>query len=264
MKRYYLVLVKISIINLILLLVSLTFFAQVTFAQKPFQIVYDNVDCYISSEKNGKTTGLIVDILKELLTKRLDIPLEFKRLPWKRALLQVEKGSSDGFAGGETKARSVFAIPSKENLITMDVVAFIRSNHPKRSEMDKFIHFKDFKNYKILDTRGNVLAEKLLIPLGLKVDTGAGTVDAAFKKLAKRRGDIYFFEIYSGIAHVKKAELTNQVVRLSNSYYSLPIKLYVSKKSHYADRISMFDKVIYQMKEDGTISKILSKPIDSL
>ncbi len=58
--------------------------------------------------------------------------------------------------------------------------------------------------------------------------------------------------------HIKEMDLYNKIIEL-NSFLSLPLHLGIGKKSTYLWILPKFDKTINQMKNDGTMKKIIDK-----
>ncbi len=60
-------------------------------------------------QKNGKATGIHIDIVKQA-AKKAGYDVKFVTVPWKRCLLNVKKGKSDGVIGASYKdKRAAFA-----------------------------------------------------------------------------------------------------------------------------------------------------------
>ena len=58
--------------------------------------------------------------------------------------------------------------------------------------------------------------------------------------------------------HIKEMGLYSKIIELK-SFISLPLHLSIGKKSTYLSILPQFDKTINEMKNDGTLKKIIDK-----
>ena len=61
------------------------------------RLVFANELVPLSFEKDGRITGILVDIAREVFVTRLGQKVALEIYPWERAQHMVEAGSADGF-----------------------------------------------------------------------------------------------------------------------------------------------------------------------
>ncbi|MCP4163909.1 MAG: amino acid ABC transporter substrate-binding protein [Deltaproteobacteria bacterium] len=222
----------------------------------PWEIAHD-------AKKRNVTDGLAVEIVK-ILFNRLNIKVKFFNAPWKRALLMIEKGTSDLIPmlsrNTEREAYMVFTIP-----VYKEPILFAYST-------DKFKAFEwkrwaDLKHLQIGVTRGYSYGNFDEVIKKHKLRTQTVTTDRqnVFKLLAGRI-DITPLHLTNAVSMFNKIQEND---RLKLKFAKKPINenIYyfgISKKSFLAIRLPEIDKSLQEMQNDGTFKKILGefyKPI---
>ena len=92
---------------------------------------------------NGMLTGFHVDIVNEV-SKAMGVTVQWKSVPWKRALSMIEKGKADGitYISRNTK-REKFAIFLDGNVLSSSTVNFFVLKEDK----DKYLFDGDIKKF---------------------------------------------------------------------------------------------------------------------
>ncbi|QOP46451.1 substrate-binding periplasmic protein [Sulfurimonas paralvinellae] len=211
---------------------------------------------------DGKPTGILYDIMKEAF-HRLDTPLKVDVYPWNRSQKMVKNGTSDGMVSLVTKERSLFTKASDPILLSSEYI-FVNKNNPHLHEIMSVRSLKDLKPFKIVEALGAGWTQANL--KGFKIEW-VPNIGNAFEMLIKERADIYIANGYTATDFIeKKVRIGNT---LSQGYKKIimnpyPIKtvafrLLINKNSTYVDILDKFNKVINQMKMDGTIDAIIAK-----
>ncbi len=234
--------------------------------RKPFVWVDD--EAYwpaIYRGKDGKPAGIFNDILTEAF-KRLDIPLKKAVYPWARAQKMVKDGEADGMVTVYTKERQAFTVAT-EPIWEIGETLFFRRDNPKACKILKVNSFKDLRNFTLVDTIGSGWTKEQYEKYKIKHIVWVPSVESAFNMLAKRRVDVFImfrFNAYNFLLkkRASKGSLNmgyRNIVAISPAFAKLPFRLLIRKDSPFARRIKDINRVIEEMKKDGTYKRIREK-----
>jgi len=209
-------------------------------------------------DKNGRIAEKIVS---ESLALE-GITVEYRYVPWKRALVEAMRADSDGsFPWYITKDRQKSFHYSKEAIVSTKTVFF----HLKTLDL-KWDKYSDLNKYRV----GAVLSFKtggLLEKEGIFVDYVI-TDTQNFKKLLKDRIDIAPASILVGL-HIIKSIFDPEVAKLftysDKEIFSKSEKTYllVSKKHPRGkELVDKFDRGILKLKKSGRYQKIMNEILE--
>jgi len=258
--------------KIILLLFLIIFSFAKSNVNRPFVWADDeNYWPAIYRNKDGKPAGIFNDILTEVF-KRLNIPLEKSVYPWKRAQKLVKEGKADGMVTVWTKERQKFTVATKP-LWYIHETLFFRRDNPKACKILRINSFKELQNLILVDTIGSGWSKEQYKKHHIKNVIWVPTIDSAFNMLAKKRADIYImfsFNAYNFL--LKKKNISGnplskdyqEIVAITPSFAKLPFRLLIRKDSPYVKKIKAINKVLEEMKKDGTYQKIIQKYIGTI
>ncbi len=212
---------------------------------------------YVWAEEGEESQGIYVDIIKEAVEVRMNIPIRFQSYPWKRAQMYVQNGKDDGFITVPTPERLEYSITNQIPIIVEKVAVFTYPSHPERYALEKVQTINDLKAYKIISYLGNGWAKKNLI--AHEVDYGSQDLPMSFKKLIRKRGDIIVGSKVVTLYNLKKYNLTHKIIRTAEKKNQVELKLLIGNKSEYSTILQQLDKILKEMENDGTRDKIMSK-----
>ncbi len=251
-----------SMKKLAIMIFLMSLFYLNTCAKDAVKLAIIDFPPYEFTNKN-EIDGITVSIVREVF-KRMNQPVFMEQLPWSRALLYLKKGEIDGLFEILKKAeREQFADYSKVVLMSERVSLFVLrdSNITFDGDLSKLKNYRfgvrqDFsygpkfdqaiKNKVIPKISKLVYAEKLLIMLSY------GRIDILI-------GDRYGIP-YQKMRLNKKVRDSNKyknIKRLSPDVQSTPAYMAFSKKRNLSNVRDNFDKVLLEMKKDGTYSEII-------
>ena len=215
--------------------------------------------------KDGKPAGIFDDIMTELF-KRLKIPLKKSLYPWKRAQLLLKEGKSDGLITVYTKDRKLFTVAT-DPLWEIGENLFFRRDNPKACKILRVNSFDDLKGLTIVDTLGSGWSKDNYDAHGIKNVIWAPSIDSAFNMLAKGRADVFImFNINAYNLLLKKRAMNGplskgfkNIVAITPTFATLPFRLLIRKDSLFAKKIPQINKILKNMKEDGTMQRIRQK-----
>ena len=226
-------------------------------------------------ERNDEVVGIDIDIATHIF-KKMNIPITFKILPWKRAWRMVETGKTDAvLSTSRKKNREPYLWYPKENMWISEFVFFVRK--------DKFQ--PNFKGYETAIQQklkvgiingnsyhpsfwtafpyqdGSTTFQGPSIGLNEYLD-GGNNLKINLKKLANGRIDIYPADKVFGRYTTKLLGLQNKLTYYDTVLYSKPYPMPFAKKSNYpnikriADR---FDRALSALKQSGKYQSFFDK-----
>jgi len=234
-------------------------------ASEPFLWVDDeDYEPYIYVSKDQQIKGFYRDIMVEVFN-RMEIPLKYAVYPWTRTQWLVKNGEADAMISIPTQKRSVF-LSSTDPVIYLKFHVFARSDNPKIKQIMAIESIKDIESFNIIDYIGNGWTEKNF--KGFTVHKAPSFTNAILM-LAGNRGDVFIDDSIvvkyaikkliknpvnpiSGLKTVVKTPLPLEVI---------PYSLLIRKDSKYISIIPKFNKILKEIRRDGTYERILNQYI---
>jgi len=226
---------------------------------KPFHwIDGDDYPPFIYLDRKNRPAGIFYEIMKEAF-KRLNIPLKIDLYPWSRAQKFVKLGYGDGMVTVYTKKRALFTKASIPIVIVPELI-ITNKNNPKLNQILQIHTLKDLKPFVIAETIGsgwtkNVLKNNNII--------WVPDLHNIFYLLLKNRADVYignyYFVCYFLKKEIEKNSVYKQIIINPNPVAKITFRLLIQNKSPYISIIDKFNKIIEEMKKDGTIKSIIKK-----
>ncbi len=252
-------------IILIAILIAMTNLVHAA-GNKPF-IWADDEDYWpaIYRGENGKPKGIFNDILTEVFA-RLGIPLKKTVYPWKRAQKMVKDGDADGMVTVYTKERQA-ELMATEPIWNISETLFFRRDNPRSCKILKINSFEDMQDLRVVDNAGSGWTKEKYKEYGINNIIWAPSVDSAFNMLAKGRADVYIMFNLNAINILSKKRASNSplskgyqnIIAISPEFASLPFRLLINRNSPFVKRIDDINRVLEEMKKDGTYQRIREK-----
>lgn len=243
-------------------LIYTLFMTAIAFAEQENKLLVVRVDQnyppYEMISKQGDLTGLHIDLISAT-AKQLGIAIEFKSVPWKRALYMVKHGKADAVSYiGKTPKREAFAIFHDENILSYGSYVFFTLNEYKSK-----IHFegqlKQLQPYRIGTVMGYDYSPKLNNADYLTIDNQSKSENALFKRLLNKH-----FHIGLGDkAHI--ALLARQNGASKNIHYLSPALSYIphyiafSRAKNHDILAKKFGQTMHEFKATPEYQDLLSK-----
>lgn len=240
-----------------LLFILTLFLSLSTLAKAELEIAYTNFPPFIWQQA-GEAKGIYVDVLKEALENRMQIPLHFQALPYKRILGQLQNANIDGIVDVATPELLALTKHGKVPVAVGMVGAFTHKNAPKLPALNSLDNLVELKNYRLLSYQNDDWGHHNL--RGMDVDYGAKDIPAALQKLVKNRGDI-FLQIEQVAHHyIDQLGLKDEVIQIPNvAITPFFYQLNLSKESTYVGILPDLDTTLTMMLNDGTIDAIYKR-----
>lgn len=206
--------------------------------------------------KDGNVVGMDVDIAKIIFDK-LNIPVEFKIYPWKRAWKMVEEGQADAvFSLSRKEKREPFVYYPTEDMWVSEYVFFVKTENKKAN----FSSYDDAKGLKVGIIAGNSYHDSFF---GANLTTEeAPDLETNIKKLAAGRVDLVICDKTTGLYTAKLLGLQSKVTPYDFIAFSKGYPVAFTKKSTYPNIKEIGDKFeaeLKKMKESGEYQKIVDK-----
>lgn len=224
---------------------------------KKVHIVDEPYPPYTYGELGGQVSGGIgVEIVKELFN-RLGVEVEFELVPWKRALKMVEVGRADG------TNLLMHTVDRERYLVFTDTVLEVRELfHYRADRINAFEWetFNDLKRYTIGLVNGYTYGDDFLTAidrLKLKVEYAESSV-LALRKLFAGRVDLFLENEPVVKALVADNTAWKGVFKTASKPVStFNFHLSFSKRSPAVKLLPDINRVIAEMKQDGSIDRIV-------
>lgn len=190
------------------------------------------------------------EILKTVYA-RLNVPMELKDMPAKRALAESSAGRIDGEVqrvldvGNEYP--SLLAVRPPINFI--EPSAFVKSSRKAKSMAGGWASIRDLK---IGIVRGVGSSERGTA--GMPRVTPIDTLDQAMQMLEADRIDVVVSDLFSGLVSVRKLGLQETIVALSPPFEKIYIYHFLHEK--HAAFVPEVGKVIENMASTGELERL--------
>ncbi len=221
------------------------------------KVVYFNQFAPISWEaEDGRMQGILVDIISEAVGRRMHIKPRHLGYPWLRAQSMVASGDADAFLTVPTPKRSQYTVIGKEPVLQMEIHLFVRNDHPKKEFLTQIQDITELKPYRLVNYIGNGWAKKKL--QGLNV-TWLRSLDQVPPFLMKERADIWVHNAIAAPYLLHLLGYQDSITMLPRSLSTISFHLCIGKDSPFASKINEFDRIIREMKGDGSLKAIFAE-----
>jgi len=204
-------------------------------------------------------TGFFYEIITEALGRRMDLPIQWEQMPWKRCQEQVRSGRSDAMITVPTSERRMYCRTHADPFYLKKMKLFTYAGHLQMERIKTITAIADIKRmgYTVITYSGNGWHKKNITGLGIP-SFETSEVHNVWKMLAAKRGDLVIEWPLGAGAGIKKAGIAHGIVETDIALESMPFHLLVGEKSGYTCILNRFNLTIKKMAGDGTMTRILS------
>lgn len=244
------------VVALLVILFSLT---SASFAQDKLTLAFPEFKPFFSRTADGGVEGMFFDIITEAMEKRMNIEVIWTQMPWRRCQLMVKHGQSDAMITVPTLERSFYSQTHLDPFYLKRMKIFTYKGHKRQNEINSIRSISDLKEKKftVITYSGNGWHRDNISSLGI-LSYETSEVHNVWKMLAAKRGDVVIEWPIGAMAGIKKTGVKNKILETDVSLGSMPFHLLLSKKSDMFHVLYAFNRVINQMKEEGTIEEIVA------
>lgn len=217
------------------------------------QMVYAEEFAPHSYRQNGQLKGILVDIVEEVLVRRLRLSVEHSGYPWMRAQLMVQRGEADAFVTVATQERRAYTVPSSEWVTQGRLALFARRNHPKFAQFLAIKGIQDLKGVQIGSYLGNSWVKSKLGAMDMQF---AKDRDGALRMLVADRFDLMVDASNPTQYALKALGLEQVVTELPVVLDTSETYLCVGKHSFLLEYLPHIDRELRKMKLDKSLERL--------
>jgi len=215
---------------------------------------------YSYYDENGKIQGILIELLNELLHKRLNIELEHVGLPWKRAQVIVEDGIYDAVITSPTAKRKKLHAINEETLINIEWRIFVSKNSKKFFDVMDMNNPLKNKNFSYCSILGDDSSREIFKNYGIEGFHQSKDLHKSIEMLDSGRIDIFMNSKLTTLTKIYEKGLQDKIKLHPTAYKEMPFKLMISNKSSYNKKIlKKLDTLVAKMKKDGSYYKLIEK-----
>ncbi len=229
-------------------------------AQEAIRFVYYADYAPFGWEENGEMVGIYIDIVEEVFSNRLGIPVEHRGYPWRRAQMMVRAGEADAFCTAITQERLSYSDASDESIIDVHFKMFALADSPKLDQLELISSVSELQEFILVDLSGSGWAQQNLENQGLDIEW-LPTGEQLWKFLLSGRADVTVRNEWTARHTIRQLGYENQIIELSQQIVAdyISFHIFISKKSSFRLFLDDVDETIRQLKSDGTLERILDK-----
>lgn len=211
-----------------------------------------------SSDKVPKG-GTAVDLVNQLFSELPEYNLEFRLLPWKRVLRELEKGHVDGVTMvAKTPERAQY-LDFTSALVSYELALFYSaSTFPNGINWQQL---SDLSDYRIGVVEGYLSDSKLheFVDQGapLNLVRLSGTERQLFGMLLRGRVDLICFKLESGKTLLRQQGWSQDIKHNDRAIYQGSYHLGFSKARQHTSLINQLDNLIDKWRDNGKLDAIL-------
>ena len=203
--------------------------------------------------------GILPELMREIIEKRMGIRLSNTGAPWKRAQAMVKKGSQDGFVTVATEKRLAFANSSENVVYTLEMRPLVKRQGGAFDKLTRKSGLDTVRTLRVCDILGNGWAERYYAKNKIDYVT-ASKVRACLRMVEKGRVDVVIQPAATLAAEVKAANLGEELVVMPHVFAQMGFTLLISKESGFNEEfLNKFDATVKAMKEDGSYRKLIDR-----
>lgn len=208
----------------------------------------------------GFAGGLYIDILTEVFTKELNIPLAIKFSSWQRAQVEVKKGVTDFLITVATEDRLKYTEKSSEPFFLLYLYVYTYTGHPLSDQIDLIETPEDIikLNLKTVTNIGNGWHKSNMEAKGVQTHY-VRLEDSALSFLAAKRADIMIDALISTNHIIREKKLASKIRLTKSRFGPLKMHLLMSKKSSFLKLMPKIDRTFKKLQDEGVIKEIITR-----
>ncbi len=255
----------VSLIRLISSIIALTIIsiagANFSYAEPPiFKVAYASEWAPISFGENDKVKGILPDLIEEIISKRMNIKVVHRGLPWARAQKAVENGVVDAFVTTATEQRLLYSMRSTTNILRVPFQAFTLKGSEVEIELTHGSSIANLGDYLYCDVLGNGWAKAFYNRRNIDYLV-TSTLDNCLNMMVANRVDVIIHASPVAQMFIRKLAIDNKINMLPKIYPESPeFPLLLSKKSDFGSVfLQKFDAIVKDMKKSGEFAQLMKK-----
>lgn len=212
---------------------------------------------FLETDSDRVTQGLGVELVKAIFARIPGVTPEFPKLPWKRALLEVEHGSKDALALLlRSKKREKYMVFSAPVMKTEGVLFFNKKRFPEGFSWQSV---EDLKPFRIGVVQGYVYGDLLdsYIATESKNVFKVTRSKQLFSMLQRQHIDLVPESLAVAKGIVAEQGWSEDLGLVNKPINEDILHIGFSKKSTFLSLLPEINKVLYQLHQEGVIDGLL-------
>jgi|GEM_PF-1830695 len=224
-------------------------------------INYDEGLAPLSYRKDGEITGILVEVLNNILAERLGLQVEHRGYPRRRVRLLVKSEKSDAFCVSPVSHTKEYALFTKSPVIISSPALFTGVSNPRGEEIGSISRINELRSFSQVDYLGSAWSKKTFPKDMLAGIHWVGSLETALKMLAINRYDVYIGDETIG-------RYTSMKMGLADDIFVRPVSIGDRRLFHFGLRktypdagriVADVERALKDARQDGTISMIVEK-----
>ncbi len=224
---------------------------------RPFKFVLDHFPP-MHSNVNGEFKGIFIDIIEEIIRKRMGIEIEYSEFDWDTCQTRVIAGEYDGLITTPTPERLVHLKTHINTGYAFDWVIWTYSGHEKYEKICQIDSVQDIEagGYTVGTYSGNAWVDNTFKSSGVDIRY----FENEFTALAQQKADIVIEEPLLTHQKIKAGGIDiHQIVETRVVFQTVPFQLMIGKKSPFVEMLPEFNRKVREIRLDGTMEQIMSQ-----
>ena len=227
--------------------------------ERIFRVGYASEWAPISFGTGREVTGILPDLIEEIIVKHMGIPVSHQGFPWARAQEAVRHGVIDAIITTPTKKRLLYSLRSQSDILKVPFKAFVLTGSAAHQKLQEDRNIAELKNFRFCDVLGNGWARAFYENRHIAYEV-TSSLDNCLKMMSLDRVDIIIHASPVAQMFVKNMKLSNTVSMLPKTYPESPnFPLLLSKKSNFGEEfLALFDETVQALKKTGEFDQIVA------
>ncbi|MDN3919511.1 substrate-binding periplasmic protein [Roseateles violae] len=224
----------------------------------PFRIAYFETYSPLSFTEAGAIKGILVDVLDEVIHRRLGLPRSHEGFPWPRAQALVQRGERDAICTIATPARLAYAQAAEEPVVTAPTTVFVRADHPRLAAFSAARDLAELRELQpsVLSYAANGWARERLG--GFNVLWG-NDFQSSLKMLVARRGDLMIENALTMQYSLRRLTGGDEIRMLPNRMDQAHFQLLVSRASAHLPMLPDFSRALRRFKQGPEYGEVFRR-----
>lgn len=212
---------------------------------------------YSYTNKDGKVTGILVDLLDTLFIKQLNIKTANFGFPWKRVQSETKSGSMDAFITVPTQPRLEYTLRSRNIVYTIRMQAITLQKPSLIGQISRVQNVYGLNTFNVCEIIGNGWGYRFWEQHNVKFKP-VPKVSNCLLQIQKGRADLIIQPLAVGTAEIARLKLNKKLTILPKVYGEMKFTLLLSKRSAYGQSlVDQFDQAIDKLKSQKAYQPLL-------
>lgn len=224
----------------------------------PLSLAYAEHYDPVSFLRANAMAGLLIDILDEVLGKRMGITLNHYGYPWKRAQYLVQTGDHDALCATATKERLDYAAPSQEYVMRVPFRLFVRADNPLLPALRLARNIDDLRGLDplLISFAGNGWVAENFASFRTYA---LGPTETIARMLDAGRGDIVVDNVITMQKLLRDTPPKNEILMLPHDFSHIGWTLLINKQSQHVGLLPAFDKAMAKFRGEPGYANIFAR-----